>query len=252
MALAALAEAAHRLERSDYLEIARGLAGFLRETMTSSDGGLLRTYRDGIAKIDGYLEDYAHVANGYIELHWATGDIVWLAEAKRLVDRARIFADEDRGGWFVGDHDLVARRKEFDDHPTPSGNSMMAFVALRIARMWGDDDLERSAVGAFRIAYPFLERAPTALGHMLCALDLYFSPPREIAVVGESAELRRAALAGFHPSTVFAFSPEPTDAVPLLAGKGLVDGRPAAYVCERFACQAPVTSGEELRQASEA
>jgi uncharacterized protein YyaL (SSP411 family) len=84
---------------------------------------------------------------------------------------------------------------------------------------------------------------------MLCALDLHFSTPREVAVVGESAELRAAALQGFQPNTVFAFSPEPTDAVPLLAGRGLVDGNPAAYVCERFACQAPVTSPDELRAA---
>jgi len=250
MALAAFAEAAHRLERPDYLEVALGLARFLGETMADGQGGLLRTYRDGVAKIDGYLEDYAHVANGYVELHWATGDPRWLEEAYRLAQRAQAFADPDRGGWFVGDHDLVARRKEFDDHPTPSGNSMMAAVALRLARIWGDEVLERAAVGAFRLARPLLERAPTALGHMLCALDLHFSTPREVAVVGESEELRSAALQGFQPNTVFAFAPEPTDAVPLLAGRGLVDGNPAAYVCERFACQAPVTSREELLNAT--
>ena len=250
MALAAFAEAAHRLERPDYLEVALDLARFLGETMADGEGGLLRTYRDGVAKIDGYLEDYAHVANGYVELHWATGDPRWLEEAYRLAQRAQAFADPERGGWFVGDHDLVARRKEFDDHPTPSGNSMMAFVALRLARIWGDEVLERAAVGAFRLARPLLERAPTALGHMLCALDLHFSTPREVAVVGESEELRSAALQGFQPNTVFAFAPEPTDAVPLLAGRGLVDGSPAAYVCERFACQAPVTSREELLNAT--
>jgi uncharacterized protein len=249
MALAAFAEAAHRLESPDYLAVALELAAFLRETMADDEGRLRRTYRDGVAKIDGYLEDYAHVANGYIELHWATGDLRWLAEARRVAELAQAFVDTDRGGWFVGDHDLVARRKEFDDHPTPSGNAMMAFVSLRLARIWGDDELERAAVGAFRLAYPLLERAPTALGHMLCALDFHFSALREIAVVGESEELRRAALAGFQPNTVFAFSPEPTDDVPLLAAKTLVDGRPAAYVCERFACQAPVTSAEELRAA---
>src|SRR6185369_11939535 len=160
MALAAFAEAAYRLERPDYLEVALDLADFLRETMSDGDGGLLRTYRDGVAKIDGYLEDYAHVANGYVELHWATGDLRWLAEAYRLAQQAQAFADEERGGWFVGDHDLIARRKEFDDHPTPSGNSMMAFVALRLARIWADDELERAAVGAFRLARPLLERAP--------------------------------------------------------------------------------------------
>jgi uncharacterized protein YyaL (SSP411 family) len=249
MALAAFAEAAHRLERTDYFEVALRLAGFLGETMTNEEGGLLRTYRDRAAKIDGYLEDYAHVANGYIELHWATGDLRWLEEARNLTGRAQAFADEERGGWFVGDHDLVARRKEFDDHPTPSGNSMMAFVALRLARIWGDDELERAAVGAFRLAHPFLVRAPTALGHMLCALDLHFSVPTEIAVVGDSPELRCAALAGFQPNTVYAFSSEPVDSIPLLVGKSLVDGRPAAYVCERFACQAPVTAPDALTTA---
>jgi uncharacterized protein YyaL (SSP411 family) len=247
MALAAFAEAAHRLDRPDYLEVALDLAGFFGETMSNGGGSLFRTYRDGVAKINAYLEDYAHVANGYIELHWATGDLRWLEEARRLAERARAFEDREHGGWFVGDHNLIARRKEFDDHPTPSGNSMMAFVALRLARIWADDELERAAVGAFRLARPLLERAPTALGHMLCALDLHFSTPREIAVVGEAEDLRRAALGGFQPNTVFAFAPEPTEAVPLLAGKGFVDGNPAAYVCERFACQAPVTRPEELQ-----
>jgi uncharacterized protein YyaL (SSP411 family) len=247
LALAALAEAGLRLEREDYLEVAEDLAGFLRDTMADKDGLLRRTYRDGVAKIGGYLEDYAHVANGYIELHWATGDLRWLDEAYLLAAHAEAFADEERGGWFVGDHDLVARRKEFDDHPTPSGNSMMAFVMLRLARIWGNDGFERAAVGAFRLAHPLLERAPTAFGHMLCALDLHFSTPREVAVVGASDDLRRAALDGYQPNTVFAFSGEPTGSVPLLAGRGLVDGRPAAYVCERFACRAPVTEPADLR-----
>jgi hypothetical protein len=91
-----------------------------------------------------------------------------------------------------------------------------------------------------------MERAPAAAAHLLCALDLHFSPPQEIAVVGDSPELRAAALEGYRPNAVFAFSPEPTDAVPLLAGKDLVDGSPAAYVCERFACRRPVTTPEEL------
>jgi uncharacterized protein len=143
----------------------------------------------------------------------------------------------------------VARRKEFDDHPTPSGNSMMAYVLLRLGRLYGDAELEKAAVEIFRVARPLVERAPTAAGHLLCALDLHFSAPREVAVVGASEELRRAALDGFQPNTVFAFSDGPTDAVPLLAGKPLVDGRPAAYVCERFACQAPETSPEALRAA---
>jgi uncharacterized protein len=251
LALAAFAEASHRLGRPDYLEVALELAEFLLGPMTGEDGRLFRTYRDGTAKIDGYLEDYADVAHGLIELHCATGDLRWLGEACAVAGRAERFRDADRGGYFVDDHGLVARRKEFDDHPTPSGNSMMAHVLLRLGRIYGDAELEKAAVEIFRVARPLVERAPTAAGHLLCALDLHFSTPREVAVVGSSEELRRAALDGFQPNTVFAFADEPTDAVPLLTGKSLVDGRPAAYVCERFACQAPVTSPEALRAALE-
>jgi uncharacterized protein len=249
LALAAFAEASHRLGRPDYLEVALEHAEFLLGPMTSEDGRLFRTYRDGTAKIDGYLEDYADVAHGLIELHWATGDLRWLEEARGVAARAERFRDEERGGYFVDDHGLVARRKEFDDHPTPSGNSMMAYVLLRLGRIYGAAELEKAAVEIFRVARPLVERAPTAAGHLLCALDLHFSAPREVAVVGPSEDLRRAALAGFQPNTVFAFADEPTDAVPLLAGKTLVEGAPAAYVCERFACQAPVTSADALRAA---
>jgi uncharacterized protein YyaL (SSP411 family) len=249
LALAAFAEASWRLERPDYLGVALELARFLLHDMAGPGGHLYRTYRDGSAKIEGYLEDYADVAHGLVELHWATGDVRWLEEARRTAAAADRFWDEERGGYFVDDHGLVARRKEFDDHPTPSGNSMMAFVLLRLARIYGDDELERKAVSVFRLARPLVERAPTAVGHLFCALDLHFSPPREVAVVGDSEELRRAALAGFQPNTVFAFTPEPVDDIALLAEKGLVDGRPAAYVCERFACQAPVTTPADLRAA---
>jgi uncharacterized protein YyaL (SSP411 family) len=249
--LAALAEAGQRLGRADYLASAVELGEFLLGPLTDKSGRLLRTRREGLAPIPGYLEDYANVAHGLLELAWATGDPRWLQESRRLAGLVvELFADAERGGFFVdapeGDG-LVARRKEFDDHPTPAGNSMAAFVLLRLARIYGDEELERAAVGVFRLARDLMERAPGAVPHLLSALDLHFSPPREVAVVGDSEELRAAALQGLRPSTVFAFSPAPTDAVPLLAGRGLVEGRPAAYVCERFACQRPVTAPEELR-----
>jgi uncharacterized protein YyaL (SSP411 family) len=135
---------------------------------------------------------------------------------------------------------LVSRKKEFDDNPTPSGNSMLAYVLLRLARLWGDNELERRAVGMFPFVAPHLPRAPSAFGHALSALDLHFSPPREVAVIGapDSAVARRE-LAAFEPNAVVAFGP--SDDVPLLRGKDYVDGRPAVYVCENFACRAPVT-----------
>jgi hypothetical protein len=243
LALAALAEGARRLDREDFLQAARELGELL------DADPLWRTMRDGRARHPGYLDDYANVAHGLLELHVATGELRWLFAARRIALRAvELFADDERGGFFLapaGGEDLVARRKELDDNPTPSGNSMLAFVLLRLARMWGDDELERRAVGVLRLVRDVMPRAPSAFGWALCALDLYLSPPREIAIVGPpDSAVARAALRGLDPSVVVAFGP--SEEVPLLAGKGLVDGKPAVYVCERFACQAPVTDPAAL------
>src|SRR5207253_1263314 len=203
-----------------------------------------RTWRAGRARHAGVLEDYADVAHGLYELHVATGELHWLEESRRLALLAvELFADDERGGFFLTPADgerLVARKKDFDDHPTPSGNSMVAYVLLLLARLWGDDDLERRAVGVFRFVAPLLPQSPAAFGHALCALDLHFSPPREIAVIGPpDAEVARAALTAFDPNAVVAFGP--SGDVPLLEGKDFVDGRPAVHICENFACQTPVT-----------
>ena len=244
--LAALAEAARRLDRPDYLEAARKLGEFLLGPLSTEDGRLHRTFR-GEAKGVGYLEDYADVARGLLELHVATGESRWLEEANRLGRLAvELFADEQRGGFYMSAADaeaLVARKKDLEDQPLPAGNSMLAEVLLRLARIYGDDELEQQAVAVFRLVREALPRVPLAFGHVLSALDLHFSAPREIAIVGPpESEVARAALSGFDPNSVVAVGPSET--VPLLAGKGLVDGQPAVYVCERFACQAPVTDPE--------
>jgi len=243
LALAALAEGARRLERPDLLAAARDLGQLL------AVDPLWRAFRDGRLKYPAYLDDYANVAHGLYELHVATAELRWLHESRRLALRAvELFGDPERGGFFLTPADgeqLVARQKAFDDNPTPAGSSMLAFVLLRLARIWGDDELEREAVGALRLVRDLLARAPTAFGWALCALDLRLSPPRELAIVGgPKSEVARAALGGFDPNAVVAFGP--ADDVPLLEGKTLVDGKPAVYVCERFACRAPVTAPAEL------
>ncbi|HEY3578865.1 MAG TPA: thioredoxin domain-containing protein [Gaiellaceae bacterium] len=244
LALAALAEGARRLASDSLLRAAVELGELL------SADPLWRTLRDGRTKYPAYLEDYANVAHGLYELHVATGDLRWLREARRLALVAvELFGDPGRGGFFLAPADgeqLVARQKAFDDNPTPAGSSMLAFVLLRLARIWGDDDLERTAVGALRLVRDLLPRAPSAFGWALCALDLHLSPPRELAIVGvPDSEIARAALQSFDPNAVVAFGP--ADDVPLLEGKTLVDGEPAVYVCERFACRAPVTDPADLR-----
>jgi uncharacterized protein len=242
--LAALAEAGRRLERRDWLDAATRLGEFLLGPLSTDQGRLYRTFRDGRAKNTGFLEDYADVANGLYELHVATGELRWLEEANRLARLAiELFGDEERGGFFLTPTDgeqLIARQKGFDDNPTPSGNSMLAFVLLRLARIYGDDELERRAAGVFRLIRNALARAPQAFGHALSALDLHFSPARELAIVGSvESGVARAALSPFEPSTVVAVGP--AEGVPLLEGKALVDGKPAVYVCENFVCRAPVT-----------
>jgi uncharacterized protein YyaL (SSP411 family) len=250
LALAALAEAGRRLERADLVAAARELAEFLLGPLSDAEGRLYRTWRAGRAKHTGYLDDYANVANGLYELHVATGELRWLEESLRLARAGvELFADDERGGFFMtpahGER-LVARKKEFDDHPTPSGNSMLAYVLLRLGRVYGDDELERRAAGVLRLLRDALPRAPQAFGHALCALDLYLAPPRELAIVGSPTdEVARAALEEFDPNAVVAFGP--AEGVPLLEGKDYVDGKPAVYVCERFACRRPVTDAAELQ-----
>src|SRR5580765_8347432 len=151
LALAALAECGRVLDRADWVEAAQALGEFLLGPMSAEGGRLHRTWRDGVAKGTGYLEDYADVAYGLLELHVATGDPRWLRQAHRLALLAvELFADE-HGGFFqapVDGEQLVARKKELDDHPTPSGNAMLAYVPPPLGRIWGDDALDRRAQSA--------------------------------------------------------------------------------------------------------
>jgi uncharacterized protein len=244
LALAALSECARVLDRADWLAAARGLGEFLLGPLSTPGGRLYRTWRGGTAKGMGYLEDYADVAAGLLELHAATGELRWLEAANRLARLAvELFRDEANGGFFQSPHDgetLVVRGKELDDQPSPSGNSMLAYVLLRLSRLYGEPALEEQAVSALRLVDRALARVPSAFSWALVALDLQLSSPREIVIVGPPASaVARAVLIRFEPHAVIAFGP--SDRVPLLEGKTLVDDQPAVYLCERFACRAPVT-----------
>ncbi|MBA3842232.1 MAG: thioredoxin domain-containing protein [Actinobacteria bacterium] len=235
--LAALAQGG-RVER------AVALGEFLLGPLSCPDGRLHRTWREGVAKGTGYLEDYADVAYGLLELHVATGDARWLREAHRLALLAvDLFADEEGGGFFqapVDGEQLVARKKELDDHPTPSGNAMLAYVLLRLARIWGEDALEQRAVSVLLLVRDALVQAPSAFGWVLVALDQHLAPHRELAILGSpTAPVARAALAAAAPTDVVAFGP--AEDVPLLAGRSRVDGKAAVYVCRNFTCELPET-----------
>jgi uncharacterized protein YyaL (SSP411 family) len=244
LTLAALAQARR-------LEPATALATFLLGPLSTDDGRLHRTWRDGVAKGTGYLEDYAHVAYGLMELHVATGGARWLREAHRLATLAvELFAGEDGEAFLQSPRDgerLVAQKVELDDHPTPSGNAMLAYVLLRLARIWGDGELEQRAVGVLRVARDAMVRVPSAFGWLLVALDQHLAPRREVAVVGDpAAPVARAAVERAAETDVVAIGP--AEDVPLLAGRTEVDGRTAVYLCESFACGLPATEPEALER----
>jgi uncharacterized protein YyaL (SSP411 family) len=250
LALAALAEGSRLLEREDWLTAALRLGEFLLGPLSDERGRLRRSFRAGRAAQPGFLDDYANVASGLIELHLASGDVRWLEQARRLALLAvELFRDEQADGFFLAPRDgeaLVAPTKDLQDNPTPSGNAMLADVLLRLSRIYAEEELEQAALGVLRLLEPMLARAPAAFAHALCVLDLQLSPPRQIAVVGDpQAPVARRALSRFEPQSVLAISRGLGDAaaqqVPLLAGRDLVGGRTAVYLCERFACRAPVT-----------
>ena len=165
------------------------------------------------------------------------------------------FADAERGGFFTtaDDHErLVARRKDLEDTPIPSGNSAMALGLLRLARLSGEAAYEEQARGTIALLHPIAARHPLAFAHLLQAIDFLLADDvREVAIVGEPdarTPLVRVVRGAFRPHVVLAGGSGDGDSaqVPLLAGRGPVDGAAAAYVCERFACQAPVIDPEAL------
>jgi uncharacterized protein YyaL (SSP411 family) len=251
--ISALADAGAVLGRADYLEAAEAAAGFVLTDLTGEDGRLLRTWKDGRGRLNAYLEDHAFLLEALISLYEATFDPRWFAAARELADTmiAR-FADQERGGFFEtsSDHEqLLTRRKDLEDHPIPSGNASAAYGLLRLAALTGELEYEQRAVGVLRLLHELAAKHPHAFAHTLQALDFRLSPTREVALAGpRSAELEEVVRGEFRPHLVLAGSAPgggPGE-VPLLEGREPVDGRTAAYVCERFACLRPVTDPADL------
>jgi len=249
LAISALAEAGAVLQRDDYLSAARAAAAFVLDDLRDENGHLLRTFKDGDARLNAYLEDHAFLLEALLTLYESTFEPRWFSAAREIADGIiERFADTERGGFFEtsSDHErLVARRKDPEDHPIPSGNASAAYGLLRLAALTGEHDYETAAVGVLRLLHPLAPRHPQAFAHLLQALDFHLSPTREVALAGtEITPLADVVRAEFRPHIVVAGG-EP-DGVPLLEGRDEVDGRAAAYVCERFACKRPVTEPEEL------
>ncbi|MGH7357389.1 MAG: thioredoxin domain-containing protein, partial [Candidatus Rokuibacteriota bacterium] len=260
MMLRAFAEASRALDRPDYLRVAERNAGFLLSALVR-DGRLLRTWKDGRAKLLGYLEDHAMVVDGLLALHEASLEPRWLDAARRLTAAMLdLFWDPQAEGFFdTGrDHEtLVVRPRGLFDSAVPCGSSVAADVLLRLAVLTGSADLERRAGETIRSVAPLMSRYPSGFGRFLAALDFHLGPAVEVAVVwpSEDPPAQREALAApllgevfrrYLPNRVLVGGAEGTGAdLALLAGKR-ARGRPTAYVCERYACQAPTTEPGQL------
>jgi uncharacterized protein YyaL (SSP411 family) len=251
--IAALAEAGAVLERPDYLDAANGCADFVLRDLRGPDGGLLRTWKDGRAHIDAFLDDHAYLLQALVALYEATFDPRWYGEAVAIADvLVARFADPERGGFFTTREDasVWARRKDLEDSPIPSGNSAAAHGLLRLTLLSGEARYEHQALSVLQLLAPIAGRHPLAFGHALQAFDLYLAPTREVAIVGpgdEARELVRAVRSAYRPHLVLAAGDD--EHVPLLRDRRPVDGRAAAYVCENFTCQAPLTSPGDLTAA---
>src|SRR4051794_22956622 len=250
--ISALADAGAALGRESYLDAARSAAGVLLRVHRDAGGRLLRTSDGTQARLNAYLEDHAFLLEALLTLYEATFEVRWFEEARALADAmvAR-FADDENGGFFstsVDHEELVTRRKDLEDAPIPGGNSSAAFGLLRLAALTGEASYQERAAGVLRLLGAIAPQHPTAFGHLLQALQWAAAPAREVALVGPDLDALAAVVRSrLRSGLVLAGSAVADDRVPLLAGRGPLDGdTPAAYVCERFACRRPVGSPDEL------
>jgi uncharacterized protein YyaL (SSP411 family) len=254
--LASFAEAGIVLSRPDYTDAARRNAEFVLSNLRE-DGMLLRTWKDGRAKFNAYLEDYAFFAEGLLTLFETTGELRWLREALALTERmVEEFWDEEGGGFFFtgkSHESLIVRAKDYFDNATPSGNSVAAILLLRLATLTGRENYRNMAIAVLREIADQVRRYPSGFGYALSAADFLLSTPKEVAIVGKDAAdigpLLEETWRGYLPNKVVApgFG-EGAEVSPLLANRALVNGLATAYVCEHFTCQEPVTNVSGLRE----
>jgi uncharacterized protein YyaL (SSP411 family) len=259
MMLASLAEAARVLERDDYRTAARRCGEFLLRELRTPEGRLLRTYKNGEAKINGYLEDYANLIDGLLELYQVTYEARWFTAARQLADHALAHFAADEGGFFdtSDDHEaLIVRPRNIQDSATPSGNGMMAKQLLRLAAYTGDARYHQAAEGTLRLLADALRQFPQAFGESLNALDMLVGGHLEVAVVGGADDERTRALLrvvheSYRPNVITALAETDVTGdseIPLLSQRAMRDGAPTVYVCRNFVCAMPVTEPDAVRK----
>ncbi|HUE95994.1 MAG TPA: hypothetical protein VMN39_05015, partial [Longimicrobiaceae bacterium] len=259
MMLAAFAEAGRVLGRADYVEAADACADFILKEMRR-DGRLLRTWRDGTAKIDGFLEDYALLVDALLTVYGATFDTRRVEQAGEVADRMiELFWDPAEELFFdtpSGGERLVVRPRDIYDNATPSGTSAATRALVRLGRLTGGPEYERLAGRVLRSMARVATELPQGFGLLLSVLAHHLSTPTEVALVGEPNTLDTEAMLAvvnrrFLPHTTVALL-DPRNGsgsaaiIPLLADRPMRDGRVTAYVCRQYTCKQPVTEPRAL------
>lgn len=255
--LSGLAEAIKINPNQDYIHAANQTLGLIFDRMVEG-GFLLHTYKDGVAKVPGYLDDYAFLAVGLVDFYETTFEKSALDRAIRLGQTMiEEFWDDAEGGFFYtgkSHEKLITRTKPVFDSSIPSATAMATQLLLRLYYFTGANGYLERAEKVLRLNYDNMLKQPFGHAHMLCALDFYLAKPKEVVLVGEPGDPNTAELAGhilslFLPNkTLRQVAPsEPLEEIsPLLKGKTQIDNKPTVYVCHNFACSAPVTNWQEL------
>ncbi|MGQ0811942.1 MAG: aldo/keto reductase [Nitrospiraceae bacterium] len=255
--MSALAEAGRVFGERRYCLAAERAADFLLRAVVREDGGLFRTYREGNAHLPAYLEDYASLAEGLVDVYEAGGEERYLKDAVQLAQRLIAdFSDEEQGGFFTTakTHEtLIFRSREGPDGAIPSGNAVAASVLARLSFHYDRDDFRQAASNAVRTYGHQIARYPRAFAKSLCVVDLLLAGPVELAIVGKPGEPRRTQLervvnGQYIPNRIIAHHDPPgrTSEHPLLLGKEMVDGNAALYICRNFSCRRPITHPDSV------
>jgi uncharacterized protein YyaL (SSP411 family) len=260
--ISAFAKAGAAFGEQRYVEAATKAAEFIWANMRREGGRLLRSgSADGSAKLAGYLEDYASLADALVSLYEATFETRWLQAAAELSDTMlKHFADPTGPGFFfvADDHEmLIARTKDVHDGSTPSGNAVAVTVLLKLAKLLDRRDYAAKAEETLRGYRETMADHPAAAGQMLIALDFHLGPSTEVAVIGKkNADTDRALAAirrTFHPNQVLAFHDPASGSSPefmtLLKDKPMTGEAVTVYVCENFACKAPIVGADAVEKA---
>jgi uncharacterized protein YyaL (SSP411 family) len=255
--LAAFAEAARALDRDDYRLVAERNADFLLRELRQDNGRLLRTWKAGEARLNGYLEDYSYLIDGLLELYQTTFEGRWFVATQEMAETMIAHYQSPEGAFYdtSDDHEtLITRPRDLQDNATPSGNAMAVSTLLKLAGLTNEVRHVDIAYQTLAQMQPIMSQYPLGFGQWLQALAYALSKPREIAIIGDPGSADTQALLnvvrdGYRPFQMVALG-APSDqppAVPLLQDRGLVEGRATTYVCRDFVCQAPVTEPEALR-----